>query len=1407
MGILFRLLLLAFFWWSGSVLMAAPRVPEALEPWRDWVLADSPQYLCSSLHDQNEAKVCAWPGQLQLELDASGGRFSQRWQLDAAADVGLPGDARAWPFEVEVNGEAVPVVAKNGRPSIRLEKAGDYSISGRLRWSFMPATLGLPQGSALLRLSINGQDVPFPRFAADGLQLAEQGGQAQKIEANGIKDTLELQVYRLLSDEVPFLVETRIFMAVTGAGRELDLGKPLLPGSIPVSLDAPFPVRLEADGRLRAQVRPGRWELQLKARVPGEVNTLSRGESQKPWPEQEVWSLKREANIRTLEFSGLAAMDVSSIANYPVQWRTLPSFLAPKGAVLKLITKGRGEVVNPPQLQVQRDLWLDFDGQGFTSQDRITGQVQGGRRIEAEALNHLGRLEINGRPRYITLNPKTGQAGVEVREHQLNLVAEGRMDGPLRAFPALGWDFEAQSLKLKLHLPPGYRLLHASGADEVHGSWVTRWNLWDFFLVLLVGISFWNLFGWRYGLLALAALGLGYQEPGAPGLLWLLVLLGVGLLRHLPEGRLAVWVGRFKYLMLFFLILQLLPFAIDQVRLAVYPQLEQSAGVMRFLQQAMPVAEMAAPTRAPVTDAMPGLAVQMEADMALAPAPSLGLSARASAPRGGSRKMMTKGQPQPLPLDSYDPSIRIQSGPGLPQWRWNAYDLNYSGGVTSNQQLRLHLICPTALRLLRLLVVGLFGLLLARLVIQPGKSFKPGAGLAPTRTAAWLLAPVALLALSLVPLSETQAQEMPPEYLLEQLAERLHKADECFPECAELASLRLDLEGNAVHLMLEVHVRKEAIAVPLVGKFGEWLPQRVEIEGSAEPLALQRHEDGSLRVRLDKGVHRLVVSGSLDARALKQSIFVPMLARYVEVNNPNPQWQVSGIEQQQLPGHYLSFSQQPRAQERTEALSALEPGSLPPQLVIERHLTLDRELLVQTRLVRLSPRGSALDLQVPLLPGEQPLDKVQVKDGRIHIQLSPSQTEFNWASRMDQTASLELKAPEAKGDQDWSERWSLGYSSLWLLNQQGPPPVRTSGNERFWTSHWQPYPGETLKLSFSRPEGVEGRVATVTRLDANIRPGERLTQVQLGLDVRSTQADRLHLKLPADTRLLELLVDGQKRGAEIQDGQLRLETEPGKHRFDIKLTTPEGLDTRTSIPRFALDMPYVNENLSIHLAFDRWLLFVHGPSLGPAMLLWGVLLVMLLVAFGLQKLEIPQMKRLDWYLLAIGFATVSLFGLLLLLAWFLALRWRNSQDMSAMRRGKAHFVQVMLVLFTLVVAVQVFDVVQTGMLGFPDMQVVGNGSNARMLNWYRDRSAGELGEAWVLSLPIWSYRLAMLLWSLWLAMAVMRWARFAWSAWSRGGYWNLGIAPPPSEPRTRSVRRPGRLPESVEAKTDTEDQA
>ena len=51
------------------------------------------------------------------------------------------------------------------------------------------------------------------------------------------------------------------------------------------------------------------------------------------------------------------------------------------------------------------------------------------------------------------------------------------------------------------------------------------------------------------------------------------------------------------------------------------------------------------------------------------------------------------------------------------------------------------------------------------------------------------------------------------------------------------------------------------------------------------------------------------------------------------------------------------------------------------------------------------------------------------------------------------------------------------------------------------------------------------------------------------------------------------------------------------------------------------------------LGQDRWVLFVMGPKLGPAVLFWGVLIVIVILAIGLGKIPLTPLKGWHWFLL------------------------------------------------------------------------------------------------------------------------------------------------------------------------------
>jgi len=86
-------------------------------------------------------------------------------------------------------------------------------------------------------------------------------------------------------------------------------------------------------------------------------------------------------------------------------------------------------------------------------------------------------------------------------------------------------------------------------------------------------------------------------------------------------------------------------------------------------------------------------------------------------------------------------------------------------------------------------------------------------------------------------------------------------------------------------------------------------------------------------------------------------------------------------------------------------------------------------------------------------------------------------------------------------------------------------------------------------------------------------------------------------------------------------------------------------------------------------------------------------------------------------------------------------------------------------------AVVLFAAIHRGLLGRPEMQISGNGSTASNLQWFVDRSGHSLAQPWALSVPLWIYRVVMLLWALWLAWAMIGWLRWAWEAYREGGLW------------------------------------
>ncbi|MGF1615736.1 MAG: hypothetical protein ACFCVA_18020 [Gammaproteobacteria bacterium] len=1320
--------------------LAVDEVPEPLKPWVSWVLHGEEQRHCPFLYHSADERACDWPGMLYLNLTADGGDFAQSWWVAAESWVPLPGNARHWPQAVTVDGKPGLVTLREGAPSLRLG-AGQHQVEGRLQWERLPESLQLPKQTALLTLSRNGTVVPFPALDRAGrLWLAEQDTVRETRE--GITNTFDLRVYRRIVDDIPLQVLTHLELGVAGEPREQLIGPVLLPGSIPVALSSLLPARLEPDGRLRLQVRSGLWTVTLTARHPGPVADITATESGEPWPAEEVWVFDRRPALRLVSVEGVEPLDPRQ-TTLPESWRRLPAYRVKTGQTMHLAEQLRGDPQpEPNRLGLRREIWLDFDGAGYTVKDNLSGTLTKGWRLEANPPLQLGRVVVNGEPQFITRLLDSPREGVEVRHGSVTLVADSRLDESLGELPAVGWDQDLHALSAVLHLPPGWRLLAASGADRVHASGLSRWSLLDLFLVLIIAAAVAKLWGGSWGVLALATLALIYHEPAAPRQIWLHILAAVALLRVLPRGRLRQLVNGYRWLALAGLAVIALPFLVDQLRIALYPALERPGQA---------VADITAHPAQPRT-AAPQAAAQVAREERRPPSAQETDNLPTQADSHRSKEAAVT---EPAPVEQFDPKAIVQTGPGLPSWSWNTVELLWNGPVDREQSLRLYLIAPQLSSLLRWFAVLLLAALawrVADLHYRSGRGWSIGAG----TPVAWLLTIPLLLGVT-----GAARADLPPSALLNELKARLLAPPDCIPVCAQSPRLHLEVAPDTLRAHLQVDSLGQ-VAVPLPGHSDHWLPQLVLVDGRPAE-GLRRDDAGRIWVPLSEGHHQLLLEGPLQRRDTVQ-LALPLAPHQVTASLQG--WILEGLHEDGRADGPLQLSRQREKTEPPDGTS-LQPAVLPPFVQVERTLQLGIEWRAQTRVTRLSPSEAAVLLEIPLLPGESVTSAdVRVERGKVQVNLPPAQRQFAWQSLLDQRPDILLTAPETTR---WTEVWRLDVSPIWHVEIEGIPAVHHPSQPR-WLPEWRPWPGESVRVRTSRPHGVTGRTLTIDESRLRVQPGRRTTEAELSLVLRSSQGGQHRLSLPEGASLQSASINGTLQPIRQEGRTVMLPITPDRQQVQIIWRQREGMAARFTTPAVDLGTASVNAALELSIPEGRWVLLTGGPTMGPAVLIWGVLLIIVLAALGLGRTHLTPLRTRHWILLGLGLSQIPVWGALVVVAWLFALGARRNLP-DAIHKSLFNGIQVGLAVLTLVALGLLFHAVEQGLLGTPAMQIAGNGSNAQALRWYQDRGGTALAQAWVISAPLALYRLLMLAWALWLAFAVIGWLRWGWTCYADGGYW------------------------------------
>jgi len=1306
--------------------------PEPLKTWVPWVLHGAGDRVCPYAYNDGELRQCSWPSRIALELGSKGGKFTQHVLAFRTLWIPLPGDARHWPQNVTIDAKPVPVVPQNQLPGVMVPP-GSHALSGAFEWKDMPEHLSLPSSVGLVAVSVNGVRIAVPNV--DGswrLWLRQKAGDAKATIA-------DLRVHRLVSDDVPMIVTTQFDISASGRAQEVVLPHALLPGFTPLSLRSELPARVEPDGRLRIQLRQGRWQVTLAGRSSAAQKELSLPKRDDPLlPGEEVWAFDARNDLRIVTVEGAPAVDPQQ-TTLPQDWKRFPAYRMRPGLALKLNETRRGDPEpSPDKLVLHRRLWLDFGGRGFTIQDDIKGSITRAWRLEMARPQALGRVAVDGADQHITRLAPEADPGVELRRGRPSISADSRLEGGAKTLSATGWRQDFDQLSARLALPPGWKLFHASGVDSAPQSWIERWSLLDFFLVLIVALACGRLFGWPWAVVSLLALTLSYHEPDAPRWSWLSLLAAIAMLRVLPEGRMQHLFAGWKWLSIGALVLLLVPFAVGEIRQTLYPVLEYPSREVAQAGDAplKPLLLHEAPERsqAPAAPA-PGVISKPRSRLSKATADSLGAA-----------------KPYEL-YSSIDPNAKIQTGPGLPVWQWNDYDLAWSGPVQQGQQLSLWLVSPAmnaALTVARLaLLLALFaclvGVRLPRIPLRRAGAAMIACG----------------LALSGLESPPAGASELPPPALLDQLRDKLLAPADCLPACAAIPRMKVTVSASALQVRLEAHADIDTF-LPLPGSANQWLPERVLVDGKPAG-GLSRDKAGTLWLHLPRGVHQVAMEASVGARD-SIALALPLKPRRIEAEAPG--WTIDGLGANGEPGESLQLT---RVDAQRGARDAGGAGQLPPFVRVERTLQLGLTWRVATNVVRAGPSTAPVLVEVPLLAGEAVTTPgVPVQRGAAVVNLGPQSSAFAFESSLAEAPQLLLKAP-AQANQ--IHTWRLNLGPQWHAALAGIPVIHHQSAAQEWFPEWRPWPGEEAKLVLARPAGIEGQTLTLDRGALHMSPGIRATDARLVLTIRSSRGAQHVITLPEGVILQNVALDGATQPLRLEGSALKLPIVPGKQDVVVSWREPRGIASSFSTSSVDVGMNGVNGSVQISMPVDRWTLLLGGPRIGPAILFWGVVVALVLIAFALARTGVTPLMWHHWLLLGLGLTQAPLEMSAIVVGWLLVLGLRRKFSDRYTSNRLFNFGQILLALWTLAALVSLFWAVQQGLLGTPEMQIAGNGSSAWNLNWYQDRTAPQLPTAWVLSVPLLVYKLLMLSWALWLAYALLKWLHWGWGCFSDGGYW------------------------------------
>jgi hypothetical protein len=597
--------------------------------------------------------------------------------------------------------------------------------------------------------------------------------------------------------------------------------------------------------------------------------------------------------------------------------------------------------------------------------------------------------------------------------------------------------------------------------------------------------------------------------------------------------------------------------------------------------------------------------------------------------------------------------------------------------------------------------------------------------------------------------------DYPSSELLKTLEKRLLKKPECLPNCANISQMNLSIFPDRLKISLSVHAAINTV-IPLPAIVDEWVPSSITID--ARPAkGIRKDLQNHIWVYVKQGIHQLVLRGKTPDQ---NQFHMPLQLKPRHIETQAIGWDIQGVSDDGQVADSLQFN---RIQQNAEQL--LHNISILPFFNVERILYISLQWHVMTTVKRVTPANHPVSIEIPLLDGESIMtSQIQVKNHKALVSMTTNQLQVQWQSVLEYQPSIHLEAPETN---QWVETWILDADTHLHVNIDGIPVIHHQDSRGQHRPTWKPWPSETVDIKLSKLIPIAGKNITIDKVKLDMNPGKHFQQLNLSMNVRVSMGQTHTVTIPDQAIIQRIRIDKRSLPVTAENNNIQLPLDPGGHHVEINWRQPERSHCFLKFPKVKTGEA-VNATLNLNMPGNSWILWTNGPTMGPVVMFWSYLVLMAIVAFALAHLKWTPLNAWQWFLLGLGLSQTHVIEACLVVGWFLVFYYRKQSTMQG-SRWLFNLRQLGLIFWSCVALYIIYMAIHSGLLGIPQMQIKGNGSSWKFLSWYLDQISDTLPQPWVFFLPLFMFRITMLLWALWMAHRLINWLRWMWLCFSEGG--------------------------------------